>query len=107
MGGWCSKRGQCPHYTEAARINPVERLCMTGRDGTRLIEAAAFRTVLVDVFTGKIEKDKEQQRVQTRESSPIHSQHTKPQQRLRSIPAKKRLKLLWCWAGLCAIAQKP
>ena len=62
MGGWCDLRGRCPHYTEADRTNPVERLCMTSRDGIRLIEAAAFRTVQVDVFTGiKVEKNEEEQ----------------------------------------------
>lgn len=62
MGGWCDLRGRCPHYTEADRgVNPVERLCMSGKDGIRLIEAAAFRTVLVDVFTGiKVEKNEEE-----------------------------------------------
>lgn len=57
MGGWCNSRDQCPHYSDGTG-NPVERLCIRGRDGIRLIEAAAFRTVLVDVFTGvKVEKD--------------------------------------------------
>lgn len=58
MGGWkCSKRDQCPHYSDGTGL-PVERLCIRGKDGVRLIEAAAFRTVLVDVFTGvRVEKD--------------------------------------------------
>ena len=67
MGGWCDLRGRCPHYTEAERVNAVERLCMTGRDGIRLIEAAAFRAVLVDVFTGlQVDKREEDEWDQTR-----------------------------------------
>lgn len=58
MGGFCHLRDKCPHHTESDRVNPVERLCIRGSDGIRLIEAAAFRTVLVDVFTGvRVEKD--------------------------------------------------
>lgn len=53
MGGWCHQREQCPHHMEAKSASPVERLCVRGRDGIRLIQASAFRTVLVDVFTGQ------------------------------------------------------
>jgi hypothetical protein len=60
MGGWCTKRGQCPHYTEAASpdVEPEQRLCIRGRDGERLTWAAVGRVVTVDVFTG-IETSKE------------------------------------------------
>lgn len=41
MGGWCLKRLQCPHYTEAHRSSePAERLCEPGRDGV-LADATA------------------------------------------------------------------
>ena len=62
MGGWCNRRDQCPHYTEAFRgFSDAERLCIRGRDGIRLIEAAAFRAVLVDVFTGlQVDKTEEE-----------------------------------------------
>ena len=53
MGGWCKRREQCPHHMEASSDTPAERLCVRGRDGVRLISASAFRTVLVEVFTGK------------------------------------------------------
>ena len=53
MGGWCARRGQCPHYSAAINGQPVERLCLPRQDGVRLVEASAFRTVLVDVFTGR------------------------------------------------------
>lgn len=53
MGGWCSLREKCPHYTEAVRVNPSERLCVKGEDGKRAIEAAAFRVIHINVFTGK------------------------------------------------------
>lgn len=37
-GGWCSKRGHCPHYAAASEDQrPEERLCPPGRDGWRLI----------------------------------------------------------------------
>lgn len=63
MGGNCTRRDQCPHYTEAFRgFSDAERLCIRGRDGIRLIEAAAFRVLLIDVFTGKqIEKVEEEE----------------------------------------------
>jgi len=53
MGGWCKLRDKCPHHTEAARLNPRERLCLPGQDGTRAIEAAAFRVIHINVFTGQ------------------------------------------------------
>ncbi len=37
MGGWCAKRGYCPHYHSAAsgtHPEPSERLCAPGADGT-------------------------------------------------------------------------
>jgi hypothetical protein len=35
MGGWCSKRQQCPNYAKADRSiqEPAERLCHRGSDG--------------------------------------------------------------------------
>lgn len=52
MGGWCTRRDQCPHhYTRGKR--PVERLCLAGRDGFRLIEATPFRVLTIDVFNGR------------------------------------------------------
>jgi hypothetical protein len=33
MGGWCVKREHCPHYHAESRHQPVERLCVPGRDG--------------------------------------------------------------------------
>lgn len=53
MGGWCQKRQQCPHYTEAARVNPEERLCLQGQDGVRAIETSPFRVILIDVLNGR------------------------------------------------------
>ena len=57
LGGWsCSLREQCPHHTSGVikkGQRPSERLCIRGRDGVRLVAASAFRTLLVDVFTGQ------------------------------------------------------
>ena len=33
LGGWCAKRGYCPHYHAEDRAEPIERLCHPGRDG--------------------------------------------------------------------------
>ena len=58
MGGWCSKREQCPHHMQADRRNPAERLCVRGRDGVRLSQAGAARVIHIDVFSGQeIERD--------------------------------------------------
>lgn len=32
MGGWCTARVHCLHYTSPNRAAPVERLCATPRD---------------------------------------------------------------------------
>ena len=34
MGGWCKRREGCAHYIERG-ADPVERLCIPGRDGLR------------------------------------------------------------------------
>jgi hypothetical protein len=52
MGGWCVRRDQCPHHT-ARGTKPVERLCLPGRDGFRMVEATPFRTLTIDVFKGR------------------------------------------------------
>lgn len=52
MGGMCTRREQCPHHMTDDRRNPVERLCMRGHDGSRLVEASAGRRVVVDVLRG-------------------------------------------------------
>lgn len=38
MGGWCSIRAGCLHYTDGdpdPETEPAERLCVRGQDGTR------------------------------------------------------------------------
>jgi hypothetical protein len=60
MGGWCSRRDQCPHHHAQDRRQPVERLCLPGRDGQRLIDSTQFRSVTVDVFSGlEVARDRE------------------------------------------------
>ena len=54
MGGWCVKRDKCPHYGAQSR-EPVERLCLPGQDGRRLVDVTPFRRVTVDVMTGREE----------------------------------------------------
>lgn len=54
MGGWCAKREKCPHHMIAPdRRDAAQRLCITGRDGLRLVMASLGRTLAVDVFTGQ------------------------------------------------------
>ena len=54
LGGWCTKRQQCPHYTEADRLGKrEERLCLRGQDGVRLIDASPARTICIDVLSGR------------------------------------------------------
>lgn len=45
MGGWCTLRDKCPHYGAESDDRPAERLCLTGRDGVRVIEASPFLQV--------------------------------------------------------------
>ena len=54
MGGWCAKRDQCPHHhaTESAD-DPRERLCLTGQDGIRVIDASPYLVITVDLFGGR------------------------------------------------------
>ncbi len=52
MGGWCARREQCPAYTAPGR-KPVERLCVPGRDGWRLVDVTPLRSVLRCIFTGR------------------------------------------------------
>jgi hypothetical protein len=42
MGGWCSRRDGCPHYTTRSKAQPSERLCVPGRDGV-LREAPQYQ----------------------------------------------------------------
>ena len=39
MGGWCSLRDRCLHYTAADRLRPIERLCEPGQDGEATLYA--------------------------------------------------------------------
>lgn len=50
MGGWCIKRDKCPHYMAEAIVTPRERLCLTGKDGERIVETSPFRSILIDIF---------------------------------------------------------
>lgn len=53
MGGWCVRREKCPHYwAPKSSQEPSQRLCVSGRDGVRLVDASPFRVVEVDVFSG-------------------------------------------------------
>lgn len=52
IGGWCTRREQCPHHT-AGTGEPSERLCIRGKDGKRLIRCYANRVITLDVFTGQ------------------------------------------------------
>ena len=52
LGGWCARRGQCPHYHRQGQT-PEERLCLAGRDGVRLVESEPFRVIAIDVFSGR------------------------------------------------------
>jgi hypothetical protein len=42
MGGFCSIRESCQHYTTEDRSNPSERLCEPRRDG-EAVEMRRFR----------------------------------------------------------------
>ena len=52
MGGWCVRRGHCPHYHAADRRQPEERLCPPGMDGAVLalvnFKAPAPRSIDTD-----------------------------------------------------------
>ena len=50
MGGFCSKRDQCPHSEPVPGVEPAQRLCLPGQDGIRLVESTPFRKITVDVF---------------------------------------------------------
>lgn len=52
LGGWCTKREQCPHHMTEDRRHPVERLCLRGQDGSRMVDVSAGRRVVVDVIRG-------------------------------------------------------
>jgi hypothetical protein len=41
MGGWCAKRGHCPHHQQTPMPSASERLCPPGRDGEVLRRLSA------------------------------------------------------------------
>lgn len=56
MGGWCAKRAKCPHYVAPKTSTAqAERLCIKGRDGVRVLAAAAFRVSTINVFDGHVQ----------------------------------------------------
>ena len=58
MGGWCTKRSQCPHYTEAYRMADYEeRLCLPGHDGIRLVDSTEFRKIHINVFETSVKME--------------------------------------------------
>jgi hypothetical protein len=50
MGGFCSKRDMCPHYSAKSDQEPAERLCLPGRDGERLTDVSAFAKRIYRIF---------------------------------------------------------
>lgn len=53
MGGWCTQRDKCPHYSAPSPHDVAERLCLTGRDGIRAIDAGPFRVISIEVLNGR------------------------------------------------------